>query len=104
MSKSELKWNILLEQEKSYQAQNILTKFLKVKKCPNCKSNNINLANGQTIFNPFISLFIKFKKILYLRHETIYNYFPKTLISVLQFIIELFNEDNNNAINICEKI
>ena len=44
------------------------------------------------------------KKIIYLRQNSIYNLFPKTPLILLNYIIELFTEDNNNVLNICKII
>ena len=105
MSKSELKWKILLEHKKTYWTKNILKIYLKVPdNCPICNSNNIKIADGPPIYNPFIGHFIKFKNLLYLRQNTIYNYFPKTPLILLHYIIELFTKHNNNGINISKKI
>ena len=47
MSKPELKWNILLEYEKTYWTKNILKIYLKIPdNCPNCNLNNIKIADG----------------------------------------------------------
>ena len=61
------------------------------KECPLCKYNIVNLQAYESINNPYICRCCngKCRKLIYLKDNSIFGYFPRTLASSLLFILKL---------------
>ena len=60
--------------------------------------------SGYRVISNDISIFSYHYANCYLRNNTIYDICPKTHISVLHYILELFTENNNNVADITKKL
>ena len=73
-------------------------------RCPNCVLQTLKLKKIKSIVNPYKLQCnkAKFRKIINLRNNTIFQFFSHTPISVLINAIELFITEEKNAKKVIE--
>ena len=95
------KYNITLEEEPQFWINKVLKDWIQTNnKCPSCNNILLNLKKIKSIANPFKMQCnkAKLRKIVNIRNNTIFKYFPNTPMSILvQSIESLICEDKNST-------
>ncbi len=103
----ESKYGLTLLKERDNWDKNYLNKQIKLPiKCPKCGNNIIHINLNNSICNPFVSRFNRktYKKIIYLRKNTSFNFFPHIPVTIILEVLFHSICNNSNANIICSKI
>ena len=75
--------------------------------CPNCKINSLHIKPMKnSLFNPIKLKCKKYKcrKLINIRDKSFFSFFPKTTVSVIIKVIELFILEQKNCIEIIKSL
>lgn len=100
-------WNINLEEERNFWSTNIIGTFIKLPNiCIYCNTGKICLRKNSSYINPYLGKcnYYKCNREYYLRKDTIFEKHNKTPCSVIYRILDLWLNDQLNAVKITNKL
>ena len=76
------------------------------KNCPKCYKLSVNINDNESLHNPIIARCSSStcRKIIYLRENTFFNFFPRTPASLIILIIKIWFIEKNNVNEIYQKL